>query len=93
MQLREALARLETLLALARDKEETSTRPEEVAEEMSTLIAEYIAPALKTGGALPLPETTKQEIQKLLLEISKLEQNLLLKSKAISEFKPARPGQ
>ena len=88
MQLEQALARLQKLV---KDAELSSGDPAVLSDnwlEIQTLLSDVLAPALTGGAALPLTIEKKSEIEKLISNITSLEQNLQLKLQALAAFVP-----
>lgn len=90
MQLETALKRLDILVG---QLSATTTAPTELSEawtEIDDLLESVIAPAIKSGGSLPLEEETKAEIGNLISEIAALEQKLQSKARALDTFAPRK---
>lgn len=88
MQLETALDRLDTLVGQLSATTTASTGLSETWSEIDNLLNSVIAPAMKSGGSLPLDAKTKEKVRNLISEIATLEQKLHLKARALNTFAP-----
>ena len=88
MQLETALDRLGTLVEQLSDTATTSTDLSEAWKEIDELLNTVIAPAIKSGGSLPLDEIKKDTVRNLISELAILEQKLQIKVRALDTFAP-----
>lgn len=92
MQLETALYRLKTLVEHAAGATTTKEYLVDLWQEIDVLLTSTVSPALEQGGSLPLGAEKKEEIKKLISEITVLEQKLQLKGRAINTFTPTNNG-